>query len=121
MATAGQNLMVNDAVSAAASEQVGNTVIVGSEAGSSLTSVVRGMGANGLYNPITTSADIIVSSILASSYTTSMKGGASDVLLTPIRKAFTWMRLDASLGSLESGMVVAGVNCLLPQGGSTTA
>lgn len=131
--TPGHYLVVNGGMKAARSVQVGDVMVAGDGSEEVVASVVKNVVGEGLFNPMTTSGQIVVYDdsgntghsdglgLLASTYTTAVEPATSHVLLTPFRKIFEWCGVDMSLGSLEGGVPVDGIDTLLPSGRITHA
>eukprot|EP00173_Palmaria_palmata_P004189 Plantae.Rhodophyta-Palmaria_palmata.ctg5194.p1 GENE.Plantae.Rhodophyta-Palmaria_palmata.ctg5194~~Plantae.Rhodophyta-Palmaria_palmata.ctg5194.p1 ORF type:complete len:300 (+),score=35.32 Plantae.Rhodophyta-Palmaria_palmata.ctg5194:86-985(+) len=126
--TPGHYLVVNGGMKAARSVQVGDMMVAGDGSEEMVTSVVKNVVGEGLFNPMTTSGQIVVYDdsgitdesgelgLLASTYTTAVEPATGHVLLTPLRFVFEWCGIDMSAGSLEGGAPVDGIDALFPSG-----
>lgn len=120
MLTSGHYLFLNGQMKAAKTAVVGDVVMLGDGSGTEVASVDRNVNARGLYNPITTSGDIVVDGLLASTYTTAVEPGISHAILTPWRAMYEWCGLDATFGVLESGPPHQVFEKLLPTGNAVS-
>lgn len=108
-------MYLNEELQAARNAVVGDSVILGDGRTGAVTSVSREM-AYGLYNPQTVCGDIVVSGVLASTYTQAVDARAAHAGLSMARAAFGWFGTFTT--AFEGGSELAAV---LPHGASTLA
>jgi hypothetical protein len=93
-------LYINGVLQPAGSARVGNTVLRSCGRRTAVERVEYVVGT-GLYNPQTLHGDIVVSGIIASTYTLAVEPATAHALLAPLRSLF--MVLGASTSAFEHG------------------
>jgi hypothetical protein len=93
-------LYINGALQPAGSARVGNTVLLSCGRRTAVERVEYVVGT-GFYNPQTLHGDIVVSGIIASTYTLAVEPATAHALLVPLRSLF--MVLGASTSAFEHG------------------
>lgn len=98
--TSGHYLYVNGALAAASTVNVGDFLTLATGKASTVEAVGVSIRV-GLYNPQTVSGDIVVSGVLASTYTTAVEPSLAHAVLAPFRavSVFGWI-----FAKLESGV-----------------
>jgi hypothetical protein len=89
-ATAGHYIHVNGALAAAGTVQLGDALVLGSGASTTVASISVERGV-GLYNPQTLGGDIVVDSVLASTYTRAVDPAVAHAALAPVRVMYEWL------------------------------
>lgn len=113
--TSSHYMYINEELQAARNAVVGDSVILGDGRKGAVTSVSREM-AYGLYNPQTVHGDIVVSGVLASTYTQAVDARAAHAGLSMARTVFSWF--GAFTTAFEGG---SNFMAVLPHGASTLA
>lgn len=104
--TAGHFIYANGALVAAKNVQIGDVLTLGNGDSTSVVSVASKTDA-GLYNPQTVNGNVIVDSIMSSTYTTAVEPSFAHVVLAPFRM---FQNFGLTFTTLESGGgVLAGV------------
>lgn len=104
--TAGHFIYANGALVAAKNVQIGDVLTLGNGDSTSVISVASTMDA-GLYNPQTVNGNVIVDSIISSTYTTAVEPSFAHAVLAPFRML---QNFGLAFTTLESGGgVLAGV------------
>ena len=102
-ATAGHFVYVNDNLRAARDVKPGD-VVWDAHGKSTMVKKITSVRLQGLFNPHTISADIVVDGLRASTFTEAVKPTVANALLTPIRAGFAMCRFDVSGGTMEGGL-----------------
>lgn len=112
--------MVNGALQAASTVALGDVMRLG-DGIETIVAKIESKMETGLFNPVTYSGDIVVSGILASTYTVDNEPATSHALLMPVRKIFEWSGRDISFGMLDGGAPIAGAAGIIPSGKAVVA
>jgi desert hedgehog len=88
-ASAGHYLYVNGQLAAAATVRPGDTLVLGSGAWTTASSVSVEAGV-GLFNPQTLHGDIVVNAVLCSTYTRALEPTLAHAALAPARALYKW-------------------------------
>lgn len=115
-ATPGHYLRVNGALSSAGAVRIGDELETTDGVPTRVTEIQRESGF-GLYNPQTLDGEIVVDSILASTYTTAVAPAVAHPLLAPLRIAYRMFGIHTT--AFDGG--ARDLADLLPQGNAALA